>query len=112
MGPLKLRFASRRYDRTLPVLNGTVGIDGVELHADEWESVPGLFSAVFRGEYYSQNLHDFLCEGIEVRVERAVPVQVGGDLQPGLRDKLAIKLSSEPVRVLASRSLIEQTIGL
>jgi 4,5-dihydroxyphthalate decarboxylase len=51
MTPLKLRFASRRYDRTLPVLNGTLGIDGVELRCDEWESVPGLFSAVFRGEY-------------------------------------------------------------
>jgi diacylglycerol kinase family enzyme len=68
--------------------------------ASTYETLRNL-PAVFRGEYYSSNLHDFLCDAIEVRVERAVPVQVGGDLQEGLRDKLAIKLSSEPVRVLS-----------
>ena len=46
-----LRLACRRYDRTLPLLRGTVAVDGLEYRADEWESVPGMFAAVHRGEY-------------------------------------------------------------
>jgi hypothetical protein len=34
-------------------------------------------------------------------MERPVPVQIGGDLQEGLRDHLAIRLAPSSVRVLA-----------
>lgn len=68
--------------------------------ASAYETLRNL-PAVFRGEYLSPALHDFLCDAIEVRMERPVPVQIGGDLQPGLRDRLEIGLASEPVRVLA-----------
>jgi 4,5-dihydroxyphthalate decarboxylase len=47
--PLKL--ACRRYDRTLPLLRGTVAVDGIAYQADEWESVPKMFAAMHRGEY-------------------------------------------------------------
>jgi diacylglycerol kinase family enzyme len=68
--------------------------------ASAYETIRNL-PAVFRGEYRTPNLHDFLCDGIEMRMERPVPVQVGGDLSSGLRDRLPIALSSQPVRVLA-----------
>jgi diacylglycerol kinase family enzyme len=56
--------------------------------------------SVFTGEYRSANLHDYLCEAIEIRVERPVPVQVGGDVGDSLRDRLRVQLSSRPIRVV------------
>jgi diacylglycerol kinase family enzyme len=57
--------------------------------------------AVFRGEYRSPNLHDFLCSAVEVRMEKPVPVQIGGDLADGLRDHLEVALADQSVRILA-----------
>ena len=37
---------------------------------------------------------------IEIRMERPVPVQVGGDLAGGLRDRLHVELADKPVRVV------------
>jgi diacylglycerol kinase family enzyme len=68
--------------------------------ASTYESLRKL-PAVFRGEYRSPNLIDFVCEAIEFRMERAVPVQIGGDLQEGLRDRLSVRLAPSSVRVLA-----------
>jgi diacylglycerol kinase family enzyme len=68
--------------------------------ASAYETVRNL-PAVFRGEYRTPNLHDFLADAIEMRMERAIPVQIGGDLQEGLRDRLQVSLSQTPVRVLA-----------
>ena len=56
---------------------------------------------VFKGEYRSPTLIDFLCTAIEIRMERPVPVQVGGDLSDGLRSRLRVEMSDKPVRVLA-----------
>jgi diacylglycerol kinase family enzyme len=68
--------------------------------ASAYETVRNL-PAVFRGEYKSPNLHDWLCDAIEVRMEQPVPIQVGGDVQPQRCDNLRIGLFSETVRVLA-----------
>jgi diacylglycerol kinase family enzyme len=68
--------------------------------ASAYETIRNL-PAVFKGEYLSPNLHDFLCDGVEIRVERPVPVQVGGDLQDAPMNKLSVTLSEQPVRVLA-----------
>jgi diacylglycerol kinase family enzyme len=57
--------------------------------------------AVFRGEYRSPKLHDFLCAAVAVRMERPLAVQIGGDLADGLRDELALGLADESVRLLA-----------
>ena len=67
--------------------------------ATAYETLRNL-PAVFRGEYRSPKLHDFLCDGIEMRMAQPVPVQIGGDLQPGKRDQLRIELAEEPVRTL------------
>ena len=57
--------------------------------------------AVFRGAYRSPTLHDFLCTAVEIRMERPVPVQVGGDLQDGARSRLRVQTAQTAVRVLA-----------
>jgi diacylglycerol kinase family enzyme len=57
--------------------------------------------AIFRGEYGSPRVHDFLCDAVEFRMARPVPVQIGGDLQKEPRDKLDIRLAPQAVRVLA-----------
>jgi diacylglycerol kinase family enzyme len=68
--------------------------------ASAYETLRNL-PAVFRGEYRSPNLIDFLCTSVEIRMERPVPVQVGGDLQDGLRARLRVEMADKPVRVLA-----------
>jgi len=65
-----------------------------------YESLRNL-PAVFRGEYRSPTLSDFLCTAVEIRVERPVPMQIGGDLQDGLRARLRVEMADQPVRVLA-----------
>jgi diacylglycerol kinase family enzyme len=57
--------------------------------------------AVFRGEYRSPTLIDFLCTAVEIRMERPVPVQVGGDLSDGKRSRLRVEMAKRTVRVLA-----------
>jgi diacylglycerol kinase family enzyme len=57
--------------------------------------------AVFRGEYRSPTLHDFLCTAVEIRVERDVPMQIGGDLQGGARSRLRVAMAETPVHVVA-----------
>ena len=68
--------------------------------ASAYETLRNL-PAVFRGEYRSQSLIDFLCTSVEIRMERPVPVQVGGDLADGLRARLRVEMADKPVRVLA-----------
>jgi diacylglycerol kinase family enzyme len=65
-----------------------------------YETIRNL-PAVFKGEYRSPTLIDFLCTGVEIRMERPVPVQVGGDVQDGARDRLTVEMATTPVRVLA-----------
>jgi diacylglycerol kinase family enzyme len=55
---------------------------------------------VFKGEYRSPTLHDFLCTSVEIRIERPVPVQIGGDLQDGARTRLRVGMARTPIRVL------------
>jgi diacylglycerol kinase family enzyme len=68
--------------------------------ASAYETLSNL-PAVFRGEYRSPKLCDYLCTAVEVRMERPVPVQIGGDLQDGLRARLRVEMSDKPIQVLA-----------
>jgi diacylglycerol kinase family enzyme len=65
--------------------------------ATAYETLRNL-PAVFRGEYRSPQLHDFLCTSVEIRMERPVPVQIGGDLQDGARSSLHVAMG-KPIRV-------------
>jgi diacylglycerol kinase family enzyme len=68
--------------------------------ASAWETLSRL-PWVWKGVYRTPNLIDFLCKSVEVRMNRPVPIQIGGDLQETLRDQLHIAMHSTPVRVLA-----------
>lgn len=68
--------------------------------ASAYETLRNL-PAVFRGEYRSPSLADFLCTAVEIRMERPVPVQVGGDLSDGKRARLRVEMAAAPVHVLA-----------
>jgi diacylglycerol kinase family enzyme len=58
--------------------------------------------AIFRGEYKNpETLHDFLADGVEMRMAQPTPVQIGGDLQPGRRDSLRVEIADRPIRVLS-----------
>lgn len=49
--PTKIRLASRAYDGTLPILRGQMKIPGFEFEITETEDVPGMFAAMFKGQY-------------------------------------------------------------
>jgi 4,5-dihydroxyphthalate decarboxylase len=49
--PTKIRLASRAYDGVLPILRGQMVIPGFEFEIAETEDVPGMFSAMFKGQY-------------------------------------------------------------
>lgn len=49
--PVKIRFASRVYDGTLPILRGRMGLSGFDLEISEMEDVPEMFAGMFQGRY-------------------------------------------------------------
>lgn len=49
--PVKIKFASRAYDGTLPILRGQIGIEGFHFEITETEDVPAMFAGMFKGQY-------------------------------------------------------------
>lgn len=56
--------------------------------------------SVLRGTYQSPSLRDFLCDAVEIHMERPVPMQIGGDIQREHRDYMRIDLADRPVPLL------------
>lgn len=59
--------------------------------------------AIWRGEYRSPNLLDFLVDAVEIESEEPVPYQVGGDAM-GLRQKLSFSVAPQAVELLDFRA--------
>ena len=51
MRDYQITLACRNYDRTQAIVRGLVKAEGIELKVLEMNSVPGMFSGFFRGEY-------------------------------------------------------------
>ena len=66
---------------------------------------PGLFEimrntpAAFRGEYFSDRVHDFLCDRVAIELDRDAAIEAGGELL-GRRSRVELALGT-PVTVLA-----------
>jgi len=66
---------------------------------------PGLFEimrntpAAFRGEYFSDRVHDFLCDRVAIELDREAAIEAGGELL-GRRSRVELALGT-PVTVLA-----------
>ena len=66
---------------------------------------PGLFEimrktpAAFRGEYFSDRVHDFLCDRVAIDLDREAAIEAGGELL-GRRSRVELALGA-PVTVLA-----------
>ncbi|HEY6036160.1 MAG TPA: diacylglycerol kinase family protein [Kofleriaceae bacterium] len=66
---------------------------------------PGLFEimrntpAAFRGEYFSDRVHDFLCDRVAIELDREAAIEAGGELL-GRRSRVELALGA-PVTVLA-----------
>jgi diacylglycerol kinase family enzyme len=66
---------------------------------------PGLLEslasvpAAFRGDYFSDRVHDFLCERVAIELDREAAIEAGGELL-GRRKHVDIALAA-PVRVVA-----------
>lgn len=56
--------------------------------------------SIWRGSCASEKIFDFLVDQVELRVERKVPVQVGGDVLGEPRDRLVVGIS-RPISVVA-----------
>jgi diacylglycerol kinase family enzyme len=59
----------------------------------------GHLPAIWRGEFADDAVADFLVDDVELHLERPVAFQIGGDLQPGLRDRVRLTLA-RPIRVV------------
>jgi diacylglycerol kinase family enzyme len=58
---------------------------------------------IWRGEYFSDTIHDFLVDRVVMRSERPVPFQIGGDGE-GHRSFIRLGLCREPLRLLDFRT--------
>lgn len=56
--------------------------------------------ALWRGDYASDTIGDFLVDAIELRLEEPSPVQIGGDLEPLPRDRVVMTMASRTIRVI------------
>lgn len=56
------------------------------------------FRSIWRGDYESDSITDYLVEDIEVEIDPPTPFQIGGD-QQGERDRVRIRLMEEPIRL-------------
>ena len=56
--------------------------------------------SVWRGDYESATVGDFLVDRVELRLDRPVPMQIGGDLQPAPRDQLVLALAPRAVPIV------------
>ncbi|HET9990497.1 MAG TPA: diacylglycerol kinase family protein [Kofleriaceae bacterium] len=66
---------------------------------------PGLFEimrntpAAFRGEYFSEHVHDFMCDRVAIELDREAAIEAGGELL-GRRSRVEIALGT-PITVLS-----------
>jgi diacylglycerol kinase family enzyme len=66
---------------------------------------PGLFEimrntpAAFRGEYFSENVRDFLCDRVAIELDREAAIEAGGELL-GRRSRVELALGT-PITALA-----------
>ena len=58
--------------------------------------------AIWKGQYRSPNLLDFLVDAVEIEADDPVPYQASGDAM-GLRQKLGFRVASQSVEILDFR---------
>lgn len=58
---------------------------------------------IWRGEYFSDTIHDFLVERVSMRAERPLPFQIGGDGE-GHRSFVRYELCRDPLELLDFRT--------
>lgn len=63
-----------------------------------FEAIKNLRS-IWRGDFHSPLLHDFLVDAVEIHCEKPAYLQVGGDVV-GRRTLVLAKLSPRPIRVV------------
>ncbi len=66
------------------------------------EILPAL-RGIWRGEYFSDTIHDFLVERVSMRAERPLPFQIGGDGE-GHRSFVRYELCRDPLELLDFRT--------
>lgn len=61
--------------------------------------IPNIYPALWEGRWFPEGLHDFLAEDVDIRLDRKVPFQVGGDAE-GYRDHLRLSMCKSNVELL------------
>lgn len=61
--------------------------------------IPNIYPALWNGTWFPEGLYDFFAEDIEIRSDRKVPLQVGGDAE-GYRDAIRISVWKNTVELL------------
>jgi diacylglycerol kinase family enzyme len=61
--------------------------------------IPHIYPALWEGRWFPEGVMDFLCEDVEIRTDRKVPFQVGGDAE-GYRDYARFSMWKNTVELL------------
>lgn len=61
--------------------------------------LPNIYPSAWEGRWFPEGMHDFLAEDVEIRVDRKVPFQVGGDAE-GYRDSVRLSIWKNTVELL------------
>ncbi len=63
------------------------------------EILPNLYPNIWHGRWSHENLHDFLVEDIDMKVDSKVPFQIGGDAE-GYRDHVRMSVWKQTLELL------------
>jgi len=66
--------------------------------------LPNIYPAIWNGSFASDRLYDFFAEDIEIRCDRKVPFQIGGDAE-GYRDSVRVSMWKNTVELLDFNSV-------
>ena len=74
--------------------------DRMQLRVSTIGSVEFLrgFRSIWRGDYESDSITDYLVEDVDVEMDPPTPFQIGGDEQ-GERERVRVRLMEEPIRL-------------
>jgi len=61
--------------------------------------IPNIYPGLWNGTWFPEGLHDFLAEDVEIRSDRKIPFQIGGDAE-GYRDLVRVSMWKSSVELL------------
>ncbi|MDR0965503.1 MAG: hypothetical protein LBM75_03190 [Myxococcales bacterium] len=85
--------------RMFPYVDKRAGLMQLRVAALSVPEILGNLPRLWKGSYRSKGILDFLCDDIEIRADRKLPFQIGGDAE-GYRDYVRLSVAQETVELV------------